>query len=126
TTTVEPSAPPVVVALREALAAWGQFAVTGAMSDLGDHFVVGGPQRRQLREESAAIRENPLGPPAYEVTTSNVFSISVTDEDVVLRAEVDWLREGEEPQQFLWDIQMRLVDDVWQLLTVEDMTDGDG
>lgn len=121
-TTPPPSAPPVVTALQEALAAWGEFAVTGAMADLGGHFVAGGPQRRLLRDESAAIRENPAGPPAYEVTTSNVFSISVTDDNVVLRAEVVWERLGEATQEFLWDIQMRRVDDRWQLLTVEDVT----
>lgn len=116
--------PPVVIALNDALAAWGIFAVTGVMADLGDHFVVGGPQRRQLRSESAAIRENPLGPPAYDVTTANVFTKSVSNDDVVLRAEVLWERPGEEPQQMLWDIQMRLVDGRWLLHTVEAVEGG--
>lgn len=118
-----PTAPAVVVALREALAAWGRFAVSGDMAELEDHFVVGGPQRRQLRAESGAIRESPPGPPAYEVTASNVFSVSVTTDDVVMRAEVVWAREGEEPQEFLWDIQMRRIEGTWRLLTVEDVTD---
>ena len=124
TTSGSPTQPPVVVALQAALDAWGQFAVTGQMADLGEHFVVGGPQRRLLRDESSVIRENPAGPPGYVVTASNIFSLSVTTDDVVLRADVEWAREGEESQQFLWDIQMRRIDGRWQLLTVEDVTPG--
>lgn len=123
TTSGSPTQPPVVVALQAALDAWGQFAVTGQMADLGEHFVVGGPQRRLLRDESAAIRENPVGPPGYVVTASNIFSLSVTTDDVVLRADIEWAREGEESQKFLWDIQMRRIDGSWQLLTVEDVTE---
>lgn len=114
--------PSMVVAMQDALGAWGQFAVSGVMDDLGDHFVVGGAQRRMLREESAAIRANPLGSPAYDVTTANVFTVSVTTNDIVLRAEVFWARDGEETQEFLWDIQMRRVDKEWRLLTVADVT----
>lgn len=117
------STPAVVEAMQGALAAWGQFAVTGVMADLGDWFVVGGPQRRQLREEAAAIRANPPGEPAYGVTTANVFTISVATDDVVLRAEVFWARDGEETQELLWDIQMRFVDGQWRLLTVDEVTD---
>lgn len=116
--------PPVVVALQEALSAWGEFAVTGRMRDLGDFFVVGGPQRRQLREEADAILANPPGPPAYIVSTDNIFTISVTPSDVVLRTEIKWAREGEETQFFVWDIQMQLVDGAWQLFTVEEVQDG--
>ena len=115
------SAPPVVTALQDALTAWGEFAITGRMRDLGDYFVVGGPQRRQLRAESEAIQANPPGPPAYVVTTSNIFTLSVTPTDVVLRTEIEWARQGEETQFLVWDIQMQLVDGVWQLLTVEEV-----
>ncbi len=118
------SAPPAVVALQDALTAWGEFATSGRMRDLGEHFVVGGPQRRQLRAESEAIRANPLGPPAYVVTTSNIFTLSVTPTDVVLRTEIEWAREGEDSQFMVWDIQMQLVGGVWQLLTVEEVSEG--
>lgn len=113
--------PPVIVALQDALTAWGEFAITGRMRDLGNHFVGGGPQRRQLRAESEAIRANPPGPPAYVVTTSNIFTLSVTPTDVVLRTEIEWARQGEETQFLVWDIQMQLVEGVWQLFTVEEV-----
>lgn len=116
--------PSVVVALQDALAAWGEFAVTGRMRDLGDHFVDFGPQRRQLRSESGAIQADPPGPPAYIVTTANIFTLSVTPTDVVLRTEIEWAREGEETQFLIWDIQMQLADGVWQLFTVEDVSEG--
>lgn len=116
--------PAVVVALQDALSAWGEFAVTGRMRDLGDFFVIGGPQRRQLRAESEAILADPPGPPPYVVTTDNIFTVSVTPTDVVLRTEIEWARQGEESQFFVWDIQMQLVDGAWQLLTVEEVSDG--
>lgn len=111
--------------MEGALDAWGLFAVTGRMRDLGDGFVSGGPQRRQLRDEAAAIRAAPLGLPAYEVATGDVLTISVTPTDVVLRAEVKWVREGAATMTYRWDIQMRQVEGVWQLFTVEEVdTDG--
>jgi len=121
-TTIE-STPPVLAAMQDALSAWGVFATTGLMRDLGDHFVVGGPQRRLLRAEASAIQEDAPGPPAYVVATGDVFTISATTDDVVLRAEIEWAREGEPTQSFTWDIQMRRVDGGWRLHTVEDVTD---
>jgi len=118
--------PPVLVAMENALAAWGEFAVTGRMRDLGEYFVSGGPQRRKLRNEAEAIRADPPGPPAYTVTTADVFTISVDSTDIVLRAEVIWAREGEETQTYRWDIQMQQTEGEWQLLTVEDVTDSNG
>ena len=115
--------PPVLVAMENALAAWGEFAVTGRMRDLGEYFVSGGPQRRKLREEAETIRADPPGPPAYAVTTADVLTISVTSTDIVLRAEVIWARAGEDTQTYLWDIQMQKAEGVWKLLTVEDVTD---
>ena len=44
-------------------------------------------------------------------------------DDVVLRTEIVWAREGEETQMFLWDIQMRFVDGARRLLTVEGVTE---
>jgi hypothetical protein len=114
---------PAVVALQDALAAWGVFASTGRIRDLGDHFVVGGPQRRLLRAESQTIRADPPGNPPYVVTTDDIFTVSVGPTDVVLRTEILWARDGESTQYFNWDIQMQLVDGAWRLLTVEDVED---
>ncbi|MFC2176947.1 hypothetical protein ACFLRH_00870 [Actinomycetota bacterium] len=118
-TTAVPSA--VVVALRDALTAWGEFAVTGRIRDLGDHFAVGGPQKRRLRAEAESIRADPPGPPPYRVTPNDILTISVTPSDVVLRTEIGWAREGEQTQVFVWDIQMQLVEGMWQLVTVEEV-----
>ena len=115
--------PPVLVAMQDALAAWGEFAVTGRMRDLGEFFVSGGPQRRLLRSEAAAIRQDSPGLPSYEVTARDVFTVSVSQDDVVMRAEVVWSRDGEQTQVFVWDIQMQRVDGTWQLLTVQDVTE---
>jgi len=120
------AAPPVVVALLEALAAWGEFAVTGRVHDLGDHFVAGGPQRRRLRSEAESIRATTMAGPPYIVTAGDILTTSATPTNVVLRAEVEWAREGEATQFFVWDIQMQLVDGRWQLLTVEEVDARDG
>ena len=121
TATVTP--PLVVVALREALTAWGEFAVSGRVRDLGDHFVSGGPQRRKLRAEGESIRATTSGVPPYVVTTGDIFTISITPTDAVLRSEIEWARQGEQTQFFVWDIQMQLVDGMWQLLTVEEVVE---
>lgn len=118
------TAPPVVVALRQALTAWGQFAVSGRVRDLGDHFVAGGPQRRQLRAEAESIRATTSGGAPYVVTTQNIFTVSITPTDAVLRTEIEWAREGEQTRFFVWDIQMQFVDGKWRLLTVEEVEEG--
>jgi hypothetical protein len=118
------TAPPVVVALHDALIAWGEFAVSGRIRDLGDHFVVGGSQRRRLRAEAESIRADPPGPPPYLVTTRDILTISITPTEAVLRTEIEWAREGEQTQFFVWDIQMQLVDGMWRLLTVEEVAEG--
>jgi hypothetical protein len=120
-TSTTATAPPVVVALRDALTAWGEFAVSGRMRDLGDHFVVGGPQRRRLRAEAESIRADPPGPPPYLVTTRDILTFSATPTEAVLRTEIEWARQGELTQFFVWDIQMQLVDGMWRLLTVEEV-----
>jgi hypothetical protein len=112
---------PALAAMERALDAWGVFAVTGRMRDLGDLFVPGGPQRRQLRDEADVIRAAPLGLPPFEVTLSDVLAISTAETEVVFRAEVTWSREGLDPQSFTWDIQMQQTEGVWQLLTVEEI-----
>ena len=124
TTTTTTTASAAIVAMRDALAAWGEFAVTGRIRDLGDHFVVGGPQRRQLRAEGEAIRADPLGAPPYVVTAGDVLTISTSPTGVVLRTEIGWARDGEPTQSFIWDIQMLLVDGSWRLLTVVEVEDG--
>ena len=124
TTTAAVSNPPVVVALEAALEAWGNFAVTGNMKDLDDSFVVGGPQRRALRQEAPSIREDPPGPPPYSVKASDVFTVSVAPDDVVLRTVVTWQRDGVEDATYTWHVQMRRVDGEWRLYAVEDLTAG--
>jgi len=115
--------PAVLVAMQGALTAWGEFAVTGRMRDLGDTFVPGGPQRRLLRDEAPEIRADAPGAPPYEVTAKDVVTISAGPVDVVLRAVVIWSREGEATQSYVWDIHMQHGDDVWQLLTVVGASD---
>ena len=124
TTSTAATTPPVVTALREALSAWGEFAVTGRIRDLGGHFVAGGPQRRRLRAEAESIRADPSGAPPYLVTTGEMFTVSVTPTDVVLRTEIEWARQGEATQFFVWDIQMQLADGKWRLLTVDEVGEG--
>ncbi len=120
-TSLAVTTPPVVTAMRAALSAWGRFAVTGLVRDLDDHFVAGGPQRRQLRAEAESIRADPPGAPPYVVTTGDIVTISATPTDIVLRAEIEWARQGEQTQFFVWDIQMRLADGRWQILTIDNV-----
>ncbi len=109
----------VLDAMDRALAAWGEFAVTGDLTLVAGFFVVHGPQLEQLRGEAAALLAEPLGPPPY---VFEVHDPVVTMEDpgeAIVAAQVVMARPGEPPQEFDWRIHLHQTGDTWQLWTVE-------
>ena len=119
-TTVASSAEAIVLeATDRALAAWGEFAVTGDLALATGLFVVHGPQLEQLRGEAAALLADPLGPPPY---LFEVRDPEVTMEDpgeAIVAAQVVMTRTGETPQEFDWRIHLHQIGGAWQLWTVE-------
>jgi hypothetical protein len=120
TTTTLPEAV-LVEAARDALAAWGRFAVSGDLAELRGTFHRLGPQRRLLAREARTISADPPGPPAYTVTLRNPRVRPAQGDAVIVRGRVRFSRLSEPDQVYPWDLV--LVPgrgDRWLLWTVRD------
>jgi hypothetical protein len=108
-----------VEAARTALAAWGDFAVTGDLARVRLVFSAGGPQLTQLEDEAARI----TGPadtsvPRYLVTLTGPRS-DVASDTATVTGTVVWSRVAESDQAYRWAIEMHLdADGTWRLFTV--------
>jgi hypothetical protein len=92
---------------EQALADWGEFAVTNDLATVKDTFWADGPQYKQLERE-AKQRKEPIGPPPYKMTMTGVQVLKPRDNQRVLRGRVQMTRPGERPQSFNWDVWMQL------------------
>jgi hypothetical protein len=92
---------------EQALADWGEFAVTNDLGTVKDTFWADGPQYKQLERE-AKQRKEPIGPPPYKMTMTGVQVLKPRDNQRVLRGRVQMTRPGERPQSFNWDVWMQL------------------
>ena len=92
---------------EQALADWGEFAVTNNLADVKDTFWANGPQYKQLEREAKA-RKEPIGPPPYKMTMTGVQVLKPQENQRVLRGRVQMTRPGEKPQSFNWDVWMQL------------------
>jgi hypothetical protein len=106
---------------EQALADWGEFAVSNDLADVKDSFWANGPQYKLLAEESKDRKA--LGPPPYKMTMTGVKVIKPGDREDqrVLRGKVQMTRPGEKPQTYDWDVVLQ-VDPAaggrWRLWTV--------
>ena len=121
TTTAAALSPEVAVldAMDRALAAWGEFAVTGDLTLVAGLFVVHGPQLEQLRGEAAALLAEPLGPPPYVFEVHDPVVTIDDPGEAIVAAQVVMTRPGESPQEFDWRIHLHQIGGTWQLSTVE-------
>ena len=92
---------------EQALADWGEFAVTNNLDTVKDTFWANGPQYKQLERE-AKQRKEPIGPPPYKMTMTGVQVLKPQENQRVLRGRVQMTRPGEKPQSFNWDVWMQL------------------
>ena len=110
---------PRIKIAEEALGAWGRFAVSGQVNDLGDLFDPDGPQYRHLVADERASMD-PTSPP-YDVTLSHTQLHQVDAGRVMVEGVVRWTRPGEEEQRYVWELELRSKDGVrWRLWTVRD------
>jgi hypothetical protein len=112
---------------EDALADWGRFAVTNDLRAVKDSFWVDGPQYKQLVKEAQARRGKAPGPPAYQMTMSDVQVLQPREDQRVLRGRVQMTRPGEEAQTFDWDIWLRADPTAggrWRLWTVRNTGGG--
>jgi hypothetical protein len=93
---------------EQALADWGEFAVTNNLDTVKDTFWDNGPQYKQLEREAKERKGKPIGPPPYKMTMTGVQVLKPGDDQRVLRGRVQMTRPGERPQNFNWDVWMRL------------------
>ena len=110
---------------EQALADWGEFAVSNNLSDVKESFWADGPQYKQLAKEAKERKGEPIGPPPYKMTMSEVKVIAPSNraDQRVLRGQVQMTRPGEEPQSFNWDVWLQLdkaSDGRWRLWTVRE------
>jgi hypothetical protein len=118
TSTTVPSQDPRIKIAEAALSAWGRFAVSGQLSDLGDLFYPDGPQYQQL---VADVHPSPDPPyqPRYEVTLSDTRLREVDAGRVVVEGVVRWTRRGEAEQRYVWELELRSQDGArWRLWTI--------
>lgn len=109
----------VLEATDRALAAWGEFAVTGDLTLVSRLFVAHGPQLEQLRGEGAALLAEPLGPPPYVFELRDPVVTMEDPGEANLAAQVVMTRPGDPPQELDWRIHLHQIDGTWQLRTVE-------
>lgn len=110
----EDGSDPVKV-IRQALSAWGRFAVTGDLAEVKPWFVVGGPQYEQFLTEAGAAGS--AGGTAYRVTFEPLATHP--DDPNRMRGRVVFVRTGEPSQVFDWWIVLRRRDERLQVWTVE-------
>ena len=119
TTVPTPDMHDPVEATRVALAAWGDFAITGDLTRVRLLFSAGGPQLTQLEDEAARITR-PAGTsgPGYVVTLSEPTA-TVHATTATVTGTVVWTHPAEPDQTYRWAIEMHRADDgSWRLFTV--------
>ena len=108
---------------EQALADWGEFAVSNNLGDVKESFWADGPQYKQLAKEAKERKGEPIGPPPYKMTMSGVKVLTPKENQRVLRGKVQMTRPGEKPQTFNWDLLLQ-VDQAaggrWRLWTVSE------
>lgn len=112
---IEDDGPDPVTVIRQALSAWGRFAVSGDLAEVEPWFVAGGPQYEQFRTEAAT--PGSAGGPAYQVTFE-ALAVDPTDPNR-MRGRVVFARTGEPSQVFDWWISLRRRNGLLQVWTVE-------
>jgi hypothetical protein len=110
---------------EQALADWGEFAVSNNLADVKDSFWANGPQYKQLAAEAKKRQGGSIGPPPYKMTMTGVKVITPRPDQRILRGKVEMTRPGEKPQSFNWDVWLQLdpaSEGRWRLWTVRETT----
>ncbi|MGI8683586.1 MAG: hypothetical protein ACR2MO_00525 [Acidimicrobiales bacterium] len=112
---------PRIAAAREALNAWGEFALTGRLDVLAGRLAPDGPQYRLLADEASQLSNQPKVGPAYAITMEDPTVTASGSTEAVIAATVIWSRPGEAGQSYRWELVLRPDDrGRWLLSTVRD------
>jgi hypothetical protein len=107
-----PSGTGEIAEVTAALDAWARFAASGDLDHLAGHFVVDGPQYRQLSDEAAEDRE----------WDGRDYQFGIADAEVVAPGQVVGTvtvrRDGEVTMTARWEFDLRPIEGRWQIWTV--------
>lgn len=109
---------PRIVAVQNALTAWGEFVADGDPERLKPWFAEDGPQYRQLAEEAPELAARPGT--SYSVTTEDEsVTAAAGEEEAVVESHVTWTQPAEAAQEYKWDVVLRRAEDGrWLLWTI--------
>jgi hypothetical protein len=112
----------VIADARRAMAAWGEFAISGDVGKLTSTFWTDGLQYQKLTKEAPGLKQKNTGPPPYQFTLTPSRVTNAPGGMKIVRGTVRVTRPGEQPQSFQWDIYLKRVPEsnpeVWRLWTV--------
>lgn len=120
TGTIQVAPPAVLEATDRALRAWGEFAVAGDLDIVRPYFAAEGKQFATFEAEAREIQARPPGGPPMSFVMRDAQTVSVNPNVWTIKGRVEVTREGEEPQNFPWEVRLerRSERDPWQVLTV--------
>ena len=97
-------------AAAAAVQAWGSFAGTGDIDPISEWFAVQGPQYMQLKTEVAAIV--PRAGYNFDLRSARLIGPGL------VRGSVLVTTPGDEPREYLWDIELVREAGRWKVWTV--------
>lgn len=111
-----PEAPPgsPVEVVRLGLAAWGRFADSGDLGQVGPWFDPEGPQYARFVDEAAGP---PVMGPAYMVDIDDP-QVELVDSRALVSGRVTFVRPGEPPRTYDWSIVLHRTESSWRIWTV--------
>ena len=112
----------VIADARQAMAAWGEFAVSGDVEKLTGTFWTDGLQYQKLAKEAPGLKQKNTGPPPYQFALTPSRVTNAPGGMKIVRGTVRVTRPGEQAQTFRWDIYLKRVPgsnpERWRLWTV--------
>lgn len=100
-----------------AMAAWGRFAVSGDLQELGGWFAVDGPQYRQFEGEAKQLASDPIGPPAYSVVVEDL-RVERSEGEARAGGRFVFVRTGEASRSYSWVVVLTRGGGRWVVWTV--------
>jgi len=104
-----------------AMAAWGRFAVSGDLEEVGGWFAEGGPQYRQFEEEAEELISDPIGAPPYSVVVEDLL-VERSEGEARVRGRFVFVRTGEASLSYTWVVILTRQSGRWVVWTVIDDT----
>lgn len=106
-----------IAAAEEAMSAWARFASTGDLQAVKGVFAEDGPQYQQLVQEAPTLSNEGAH---YRFALADPVLL----QPGLVRGLVTVSRPGEPDQNYVWDVELRLMEGRWQVWTVRTANPG--